>query len=142
MELDELYVHQPRAGPVGQRGTVARVLVVAGGVSVEEAGVPAGREHHGVGVEDDELAGVRVVARSTVDAIVFGDESSHEHVLAIGDGQFPGTPDERLQERLAGVVAGEGGPPERLRAEVPLVYLPVVGPGERHPPLVEFPEEA
>jgi hypothetical protein len=82
------------------------------------------------------VAGVGVETGGTVDRPVVGYQLRDEDVLAVGDRECPGPLDERGQQRLAGVVAGEGGPPERLGAEVPLVDLAVGRPAVVHPPVV------
>jgi hypothetical protein len=100
--------------------------------------VAAGREHDCAGVEQQELTAVHVEADRAVDLGPVREQSRDHHVLAVGDRQRLGAVDESVQHRLAGVVASEGRPPERLRAEEALVDIAVRCAGEVHPPLVEF----
>jgi len=140
VELHELHVHQLRTGVVRERGPVGVVLVVPTRVPVVDRGVPAGGEDDHAGVEHDVLARVHVEPDGAVHAVVRGEEFRHHHVLAVGNLERLRAVDERGKHRLAGVVAGERGAAERLRAEEPLVDLAVVGPRVRHPPVVEFAE--
>ena len=61
MELDELHIHQLRAGVIGERLAVAGVFPAIAGDFVGPADA-AGGEHHGLGLEDLEAAALAVVA--------------------------------------------------------------------------------
>ncbi len=141
MKLDELHVHQPGAGFVGQRRPIAGVLVVTRGVAVVEAGVASRRQHHHVRPENEKLARVEVHASRAEHPAAVGQQPADEDVLSVRYRQRLCLRDQRVQQRLPGVVAGEGGASERLGAEVALVDVAVLGAAERHPPVVQLPEQ-
>ncbi len=140
MELDELHVHQRRAGFERQRRAVAVVLLVARGVAVIQRGGATRRQDDVIRLEEDELAALHVVAGRPVDAVAVREQPRDHHVVAVGNFERLGPVDERIEHRLARAVTDEAGPAERLRAEVALIDLAVFGPIEGHPPVIEFPD--
>ncbi len=109
-------------------------------MAVVDRRVAAGGQHDAAGVEQDELTAVHIEADRTVNLLVVADELRDHYVFSVRDLQLLGAVDKRVQQRLAGVIAGEGGSTERLCTEVTLVDLAVVGAREVHPPVFKLPE--
>ena len=122
----------PAAGLHGEAERVAGVLVAARRGAPPDAGVAAGGEDDGVGVDDVARAVVEVEAVRAEDDVVVDQEPGDVDRVEDRDLELRGAVDERALDLQAGVVAGERGAAEGVRAEEPLRDPPVVLAGERH----------
>ena len=135
VELDELHVHHPAAGPQREGHRLAEVLVTARGAAPPDAGVAAAAQHDGVGHERRAAPVVQVEGERT-EAGAVGDQQPRDVVLL--DDRYAELGDlggQRVQDRPARVVAGVARAPPAVGAEEPLIEATVVGAGERASPL-------
>ena len=152
VELDELHVHQRRAGPHRQRVAVPGVLPGVAG-DLEALADPAGGQDHGRGLEDDEPAGLAPVAERPGDRAVglqqLGDRALGEDLdlrlvvtellevlLLQGDDLLLQGAD-HLQ---TGAVTDVGQPRELVAAEVALADPAVLGAVEQRAPQLQLPD--
>ena len=122
VKLDELHVSQRRPGLVGQGHRIPGVLAGARGAALVQRGQSAGGEYDGPCTEEQAPTGVQVVACGTgytafvrIASVSIGGrrkELCYIYVLTVGYVLLPGFIDERVEDRLAGAVAGEAGAPE------------------------------
>ena len=140
MELEELHVLERQAATQDDGRAVAGQRVRVRG-HPEDAPVPAGREEHGLGVEDVQLAGRQLVRDHAGDAVVHHEQVQDVEFVEELDVVLDALLIERLQDHVAGAVGGVGGPAHRalavvarVAAEPSLVDAAVGRPVERQPP--------
>ena len=137
MELDELHVHQIRAGVVGERVAVAGVLPAVAG-DLEGAADAARREHDRLGLEELEAPALALVAERADDAVAVleqrDDRALHVHVDALMDAVVL----QRADHLQAGAVADVRQPRIAVAAEVALQDFPVLRPIEHRAPRLEL----
>ena len=92
----------------------------------------AGRENDRVGVDDVAGAVLQVEAVGAEDDVVADEEPGDVDGVEDRDLQLRGAVDERALDLEAGVVTGERGAAEGVRAEEALRDPPVLLSGERH----------
>ena len=90
MKLHELHVGEAAAGLQRQVHPVAGVLVAPAGAPAPQAGVPPGRQHHGVGQVDGALPGVNVEGESPEAAAVVHQEARDVAVFVHRNAQSVG----------------------------------------------------
>src|SRR5712691_1740055 len=137
MELDELHVHQLRAGVIGECMAVARVLPAVAGDLVGAAHA-AGREDHRFGLEQLEASALALVAERADHAVVVleqrDDRALHVHVDPLVDAVIL----QRADHLESGAVADVGQPRIPVAAEIPLKDPAVAGPIEHRAPRLEL----
>ena len=137
MELHELHVLQFRAGIVGKRVAVARVLpaVARDLVSSPDA---ARREHHRLRAKRHESPALALVAEGADDAATVLEQSNdralHVHVDPLVDPMILERPD-HLETRA---IAHVREPRIAMAAEIPLEDAPVLRPIEHRAPGLEL----
>ena len=132
VELDQLHVLEPAAGPQGQVHAVAGVLVLPGRGPPPDPGVAA-RGQDRVGQEHRPLTGGESKGQRPEADPVADQQLGHVLVVDHGDAELGDLGGQRAQDRPAGPVAGMAGPPPPVGAEEPLVEAAVRGAGEGRP---------
>src|SRR6059036_885497 len=136
VELDELYVHQRRAGPVGHAHAVPGVDDGVGAGEIDPAAA-AGRQDDGFGPDGVQAAFQDVPDNDAPADAVLDDERRNvplfvdEH-LALEELLVHG-----VQERVAGAVRGVAGAREAGAAERALRDAALLVPAEDHPHALE-----
>ena len=137
MELDELHVHQLRAGVVGERVAVAGVFPAVARDLVGAADA-AGRQHDRLRAKQLEAAALALVAERAGDAVAVleqrDDRALHVHVDALVDAVIL----QRADHLEAGAVADVGQPRIAVAAEVALQDASVLRPIEHRAPRFEL----
>ena len=142
VELHELGVAQPGAGIDRQAERVAGVLVAARGGAAPDAVVSARGEDDRIGVDEVALSAVDVEAVGAEDLVPAHQQPGDVDLVQDGDVQLLGPVHQAALDFQAGVVAGERGAAEGVRAEEALGDAPVFLAGKAHPvafQVVRFP---
>src|SRR5690606_8853965 len=132
VELDQLGVPQPGTGLHREPEGVAGVLVPPGRRAPPDAGVAARGEDHGVRVDDVAPPVGEVEAVGAEHGAAVHQQPGDVHAVEHRDAELVRPPDQGALDLQAGVVAGEGGAAELVRAEEALGDAAVVLPGELH----------
>lgn len=132
MELDQFGIPQPSSGVNGQAEGVTGVFIPARGGAAPDAGVAAGGENHGIGMDEVSLAGVDVETIGAKDLVVFHQQTCDVDRIEDRDFQLFGPVHEAALDFQSGVVTGKGGAAEGVRTEETLRDPAVVLTGETH----------